>query len=67
MTTAQDLAAAMKAWRGRVSQRDAAAILGISKRTLEGIEQGRGFNYPALLLIAMKAIDPNEATNGETS
>lgn len=55
--TADELAATLKAWRGkRLSQREAAALLGISKRTLEGIEQGRGFAYPSLLLHALATI-----------
>jgi DNA-binding XRE family transcriptional regulator len=54
--TADELAAAVKAWRGKVPAREAAEILGISKRTLDGIEQGRGFNYPSLLLHALRTI-----------
>jgi DNA-binding XRE family transcriptional regulator len=54
--TAIDLAARVKAWRGKIPARIAAGTLGISKRTLDGIEQGRGFRYPQLLLIAMRAI-----------
>lgn len=44
------LARQVRAWRGEHSQRDAAAVLGMSLRTYQGIEQGRGFNYSALLL-----------------
>ena len=44
-----ELAAELKAWRGKISTRDAAELLGIPERTLNGIEQGRGFRYPTLL------------------
>jgi hypothetical protein len=50
-----DLAAALKAWRGDIPARAAAELLGIPKRTWEGIEQGRGFPYPQLLKIALRA------------
>jgi DNA-binding XRE family transcriptional regulator len=60
MTDSHDLAAQVKAWRGKVPAREAAEILGIPRRTFENIEQGRGFPYPQLLLIALKATDPNE-------
>ena len=53
-----ELAALVKAWRGKVTAREAAGVLGISPRTLNGVEQGRGFNYPTLLRIAMEAVDP---------
>jgi hypothetical protein len=55
MTEPNDLAAQVKAWRGKVPQREAAEILGINLRTLQGVEQGRGFNYPTLLLMALEA------------
>lgn len=32
-----------------------AQMLGMSKRTLEGIKMGRGFNYPILLGLAIQA------------
>jgi hypothetical protein len=51
-----DLAAQVKAWRGDSSIRQAADVLGIPRRTLEGVEQGRGFRYPALLRHAMQTI-----------
>jgi uncharacterized protein YbjQ (UPF0145 family) len=60
LTDSHDLAAQVKAWRGKVPAREAAEILGIPRRTFENIEQGRGFPYPQLLLIALKATDPNE-------
>lgn len=62
----QELAAAIKAWRGKVPARIAAEQLGIPKRTLDGIEQGRGFPYPRLLELAMQTIDL-EGTNGNAS
>ena len=52
-----DLAAQVKAWRGRVPARQAAAILGIPWRTLENIEFGRGFRYEQLLRHAIQTID----------
>jgi hypothetical protein len=55
MIEPNDLAAQVKAWRGKVPAREAADVLGISLRTLQGVEQGRGFNYPTLLLIALEA------------
>jgi DNA-binding XRE family transcriptional regulator len=59
--TNEDLAAAMKAWRGKATQREAAARLGITTRTLQGIEHGRGIAHPSLLLIALKAVKNPEA------
>jgi len=49
----QKLAEEVKQWRGRATVADAAKVLGISPRTLNGTEQGRGFNYPTLLRHAM--------------
>lgn len=49
MTEAQELAQAVKAWRGTATAREAAKALGLPTRTLEGIEQGRGFRYPEML------------------
>ncbi|WP_323034131.1 hypothetical protein [Pararhodobacter sp.] len=40
-------------WRGYLTTDEAAKTLGLSTRTLEGIEQGRGFRYPRLLRLAM--------------
>jgi hypothetical protein len=53
---AADLALKVKAWRGKTPARIAAEHLGIPKRTLDNIEQGRGFPYPRLLEIAMQTI-----------
>lgn len=50
-----DLAEAVKRWRGDVPASRAAQLLGIPQRTLEGIEQGRGFRYPHLLILALQA------------
>lgn len=50
-----ELAAEVRAWRGRVPVRIAAEVLGIPKRTFDNIEQGRGFPYPQLLLTALEA------------
>lgn len=46
---AEQLAEAVKDWRHRVSAREAADILGMPKRTLDGIEQARPFRYAKLL------------------
>ena len=54
---AATLAKRVKAWRGQVPALRAAEILGLSRRTLEGIEQGRGFRYPQLLDLAMRACE----------
>lgn len=64
--TAANLAAQVKAWRGNLNlpAHEAARLLGIPKRTLDGIEQGRPFRYEQLLLTAIRAIEPNEAKNG---
>lgn len=50
--TNDDLAAHVRAWRHKwlLTQKAAAEMLGISQRTYEGIEQGRGFAYPSMLL-----------------
>lgn len=51
------LAQELKAWRvkGGITAEAAAKVLGIPKRTFEGIEQGRGFPYPVLLRVAMES------------
>lgn len=49
----QALAAEVKAWRGKVPLKTAAEALDIPYRTLEGVEMGRGFNYPKLLRLAL--------------
>lgn len=54
MMNNDELARQVKAWRGQIPVRVAAEVLGIPKRTLEGIEQGRGFSYPRLLLATIK-------------
>jgi DNA-binding XRE family transcriptional regulator len=53
----EKLAQEVKAWRakGGFTAEAAAKVLGIPKRTFEGIEQGRGFPYPALLRVAMES------------
>ena len=65
MNEREKLARDLKAWRVKegLTAESAAEILGIPKRTFEGIEQGRGFPYPLLLRIAMesKAIPLQEA------
>ena len=56
MDEREKLARDVKAWRAKegFTAESAATILGIPKRTFEGIEQGRGFPYPVLLRIAME-------------
>lgn len=48
-----ELAAAVREWRAGRTMKEAAESLGMPWRTLEGIEQGRGFRYPALLKRAL--------------
>ncbi|MFI0849025.1 helix-turn-helix domain-containing protein [Mesorhizobium sp. IMUNJ 23232] len=57
MNDREKLAQEVKAWRAKGGfPADAAAkVLGIPKRTFEGIEQGRGFPYPVLLRVAMES------------
>lgn len=60
---AEALAEELKAWRrGNAPEGTylfeasrAAQMLGLSRRTYEGIEQGRGFRYPQLLRLALQA------------
>lgn len=40
----------------KVSTKDAAIALGIPWRTLQGIEQGRSFRYPHMLVLAIEAL-----------
>lgn len=56
---AAELAAMCRAWRAKAElpASRAAQVLGMSKRTYEGIEQGRGFVYPILLVHAIRAFD----------
>jgi DNA-binding XRE family transcriptional regulator len=57
MARAKSLAGTVKAWRAErgLSAAAAAELLGLPRRTLEGIEQGRPFRYEKLLRLAMKA------------
>ncbi|MER9243184.1 helix-turn-helix domain-containing protein [Mesorhizobium sp. M0633] len=57
MNDNEKLAREVKAWRakGGFTAESAAKVLGIPKRTFEGIEQGRGFPYPVLLRVAMES------------
>ena len=50
-----ELAVTVKKWRGDIPVSRAAQLLGIPQRTLEGVEQGRGFRYPQLLILALQA------------
>jgi len=65
-TDADELAELLKRWRrggrDRVGHDDigtemAAVMLGLPRRTIEGIEQGRGFRYPRLLVLALQAFE----------
>lgn len=65
VSDAAELAALLKRWR-RGGAEDgpyifpasrAAEMLGLPKRTYENIEQGRGFPYPRLLVLALQAFD----------
>lgn len=53
----EELARDLKNWRAKegFTAENAATVLGIPKRTYEGIEQGRGFPYPQLLRIALES------------
>lgn len=55
MTEPDALAPVLKDWRARhkITQADAAELLGIPLRTLDGIEQGRVFRYREMLLLAV--------------
>ncbi len=54
------LAEAVRTWRisSDFNRQTAGLVLGIPWRTIERIEQGRGFPYPRLLLIAIQLIKP---------
>lgn len=52
-TEKKELAKEVREWRGSMTAAIAANCIGISRRTYEGIEQGRGFSYPDLLRLAM--------------
>lgn len=56
---AEALATRLKAFRanGNLPLSRLAQILGMSKRTLENIEQGRGFSHSRLLLLALAALE----------
>ncbi len=51
------LAEELKRWRGYAPARVAAEVFGISRRTVEAIEQGRGFVAAKLLRHAMATIE----------
>ena len=53
-----ELAQLLKSWRKRegLSVVEAGAILDLSKRTIEGIEQGRGFGHAQIMKLALKAL-----------
>ena len=43
-----------------LSTDEAADLLGLSRRTIEGIEQGRGFGTPTVLALAIEALITRE-------
>ena len=54
----EELASQLKSWRkdaGLNSTKAAEAVLGVPWRTLDGIEQGRGFAYAKLLVLGIQA------------
>jgi DNA-binding XRE family transcriptional regulator len=53
----RELSERFREWRKNASLTDVAEFLGVSKRTLEGVEQGRGFRYPTLLYRVMQQKD----------
>lgn len=57
--SAAELAAAVKAFRARegCNVARAAELLGIPARTIEGIEQGRGYRHPMLILLALRSFE----------
>ncbi|PAQ11312.1 helix-turn-helix domain-containing protein [Mesorhizobium temperatum] len=57
MNENEKIAQEVKVWRakGGFTAEAAAKVLGIPKRTFEGIEQGRGFPYPVLLRVAIES------------
>jgi Helix-turn-helix domain len=66
--TADELAAFVKAWRGKaLSAREAAELFGVPQRTWQHMEQGRGFPYPQLLIAALTTVDPKEGKDGQAS
>ena len=54
-----ELAELVKSWRSKAGINTATAsdLLGLPVRTIEGIEQGRGFKYSKLLVLAIEAFD----------
>jgi DNA-binding XRE family transcriptional regulator len=59
------LALCVAGWRQKLglTQAQAAARLDLPLRTLEGIEQGRGFRYPSMLMATMM-LHEEERANG---
>jgi hypothetical protein len=58
-TDKAELANLLKDWRVKTdtSVQLAETVLGIPARTIEGIEQGRGFRYPRLIVLALQALE----------
>ncbi|MEY9162818.1 DNA-binding transcriptional regulator YiaG [Sinorhizobium fredii] len=58
-TEPEKLADMVFGWRTKldITADLAAEVLGMSVRTLNGVEQGRGFRYPLMLVQAMLRID----------
>jgi transcriptional regulator with XRE-family HTH domain len=55
--TPSGLAETIKAWKRErdLTTAQAAELLGLPKRTLDEVVNGRGFRYPRLLTLAMKS------------
>ena len=65
MDDKKKLAEELRAWRGPNTTVAVAKKMEISPRTLQGIEQGRGFNYPHLLRTYMKHVRPGLQHRGK--
>jgi transcriptional regulator with XRE-family HTH domain len=63
---AKEIADDLRTWRTANGLRavDAAQALGVPLRTLEGIEQAKGFRYPDMLRLAMNGYKKGKA-NGK--
>lgn len=63
----EELARMMRAWRVRagLNTQDAGDWLGLSARTIEGIEQGRGFNAPRVLGWALVGLMSDKGVTGK--
>ena len=67
--TSRNVSTLLTDWRAqaRLSQSQAARELGVSLKTLQGWEQGRGMPYPRLLELALLTWDDLADDAGEPS